>query len=232
MDYQNDFETWQERIEALPATEVKYPNQPIDEVAASAEILGVEATIDRDALLGAGAIADYITDLPSLSGALRYCQAQWMSEYLARKDAKKEWQEKSPTAYDLRDELLHHFKFAYRNNSDILTKVMRINKGNGQLDMIQDLIELAVLGEKYPDPLTAIGFDISRFSSIKTLAHSLSELLAAANGSSNESSNIKLQRDKAYTLLAIRMSSIREYGRYVFWKDESRKEKYYNNYMG
>ena len=33
-----------------------------------------------------------------------------------------------------------------------------------------------------------------------------------------------------YTLLTEHMSIIREYGRYVFWKNEDRKEKYYNNY--
>lgn len=54
----------------------------------------------------------------------------------------------------------------------------------------------------------------------------MSELLAAANGAAGESSANKLLRDKAFTLLAEKVSTIREYGRYVFWKDEGRKEQY------
>ncbi len=232
MDYQNDFETWKEKIEALTLEQTKLPNQPIDECTASAEVLAIEALKDKDVLEQAGLDATIIDELTSLSGALRYCQAQWMSEYRARQEAQKEWLEQSPAAYDLRDEMLHHFKFAYRNNADIHTKVMRINDGNGHVDMVQDLIELAVLGEKNPNQLSGIGFDVAELQNVKTLSHSMAKLLASANGSTDESSNTKTLRDKAFTLLSERMTSIREYGRYVFWKNEDRKEKYYNNYKG
>ncbi len=232
MDYQSYFETWKERIEARPLTEVKLPNQPIDEVTASAETLAIEAIKDKESLAKAGLDITFITDLPSLSGAVRYCQAEWMSEYRARQEAQKEWLEKSPLAYQQHDEALHHFKFAYRNYPDILTKVMRINDGNGHVDMIQDLIELAVLGEKNPNPLSKIGYDTTNLQQLKVLSHDMSEVLAMANGSTDDSSEIKLRRDKAFTLLAERVSAIREYGRYIFWKDETRREKYYNNYKG
>ncbi|MCT4603243.1 MAG: hypothetical protein N4A59_10135 [Marinifilum sp.] len=230
MDYQTDFDAWKEQIENCPNKEVKLPNQPIDEFTASAETLAVEASKDKDILQQAGLDLTLINDLAPLAGALRYCQAQWMSEYRARQEAQKEWLEQSPAAYELRDELLHHFKFAYRNQSDIRTYVMRINDGNGHVDMVQDLIELAILGEKNPEPLISIGFDTASLQDVKTLSHSMSELLASANGSSDDSSQNKTLRDKAYTLLVNRVSTIREYGRYVFWKNESRREKYYNNY--
>ncbi|WP_421918555.1 hypothetical protein [Marinifilum sp.] len=51
----------------------------------------------------------------------------------------------------------------------------------------------------------------------------MSELLATANGDKDERSESKLLRDRAYTLLTNHMSTIREYGRYVFWKNEDRK---------
>lgn len=232
MDYQSDYETWEEVIKKLTRTEVKLPNQPIDEVTASSETLAKEASKDKDVLVAAGLDGTLIDELPSLSGALRYCQAQWMSEYRARQEAQKEWLEQSPLAYKQRDELLHHFKFAYRNNSDIHSKVIRIDDGNGHVDMVQDLIELAVLGEKNLDQLSSIGFDTSGLEDVKVLSHTMSELLASANGSTDDGSNNKLLRDKAFTLLSNHVSTIREYGRYVFWKDDSRKKKYYNNYKG
>jgi hypothetical protein len=36
--------------------------------------------------------------------------------------------------------------FAYRNLDDVKKKVMRIREGGSNADMVQDLIELAVLG--------------------------------------------------------------------------------------
>ncbi|PKQ63902.1 hypothetical protein BZG02_07785 [Labilibaculum filiforme] len=228
MDYQNDFETWKERIEALPLSEVKLPNQPIDEVTASAETLAIEAIKDKESLAKAGLDITFITDLTTLSGAVRYCQAEWMSEYRARQEAQKEWLEQSPEAYDLRDEMLHHFSFVFRNNENVNKKVMRIREGGGHADMIQDLIELAILGEKNPEPLKLIGVD-TLLSKAKITSHNMSVLLAESNGSKEENSATKLMRDKAYTLLAEKMSTIREYGRYIFWKNEDRKKKYLND---
>lgn len=232
MSYTEDFNTWKEPIENLPLEEVKLPNQPVDEFAAGAETLAVEATKDKEQLATAGMDVNLIDEVKSLAGALRYCQAEWMSEYRARQEARKEWLEQSPAAFKERDEMLHHFKFAYRQHPDVLDKVMRINEGHGRLDMIQDLLELAVLGEKNPAPLTAINFDTIRLENAITLSDNLSDLLAEANGSADENSKTKLRRDQAFTLLSEKVSTIREYGRYVFWKNEDRREKYYNNYLG
>lgn len=229
MDYQNDFETWKEKIKALSLSKVKLPNQPIDKITASAETLAVESLKDREELAKAGLNVTFIDEIPSLSGATRYCQANWMSEYQARQEAQKEWLEQSPAAYDLRDEMLHHFSFAFRNNVAVKKKVMRIREGGGHADMIQDLLELAVLGEKNQDPLTKIGFDLTSLQNARATSHAMSELLAVSNGSKDESSPNKLLRDKAYTLLMDRVSSIRECGRYVFWKNEERRNKYLND---
>lgn len=151
-----------------------------------------------------------------------------MSEYRARQEAQKEWLEQSPIAYNKRDEILHHLSFAFRNHQDLNKKVMRIRAGASHSDMIQGLIELAVLGEKNPDPLSQINSDILSLQIVIALSHSMSELLAASNGSKDESSETKLMRDKAYSLLIERISSIREYGRYIFWKNDARKKIYLN----
>ncbi|WP_054720919.1 hypothetical protein [Marinifilum fragile] len=229
MDYQTDFDAWKEQIENYPNNEVKLPNQPIDEFAANAETLAIEAVKDKEVLQKAGLDVTLIDDLNPLAGALRFCQAQWMSEYRARQEAQKEWLEQSPAAYNLRDELLHHFSFAFRNTPDLKKKVMRIREGGGHSDMIQDLVELAVLGEKNSNELTNIGFDVASLQTARTTSHNMSELLAASNGSKDESSANKVLRDKAYSLLVERVSRIREYGRYVFWKNEERREKYLND---
>ena len=228
MSYQDDFELCKDQIESLPQAEVKLPNQPIDEFTTATETLAVDANKDRDELTAAGLDPTLIDELPVYSGALRYCQAQWMGEFRARQEAQKEWLEQSPLAYEFRDELLHHFSFAYRRHDDINKKVMRIREGDTHADMVQDLIELAVLGEKYPDPLTAINFKMDLLQQARTQSQHMSELLAANNGAKGENSENKLLRDKAYTLLAEKASTVREYGHYVFWKDEKKRAQYNN----
>uniref|UniRef100_UPI0032165765 hypothetical protein n=1 Tax=uncultured Draconibacterium sp. TaxID=1573823 RepID=UPI0032165765 len=227
MSYLDDFDAWKDAIEAVPQEKVKPPNQPVDDFVAKTETLAVDAAEDREALQGAGMNENLIDELTPLSGALRYCQAKWMSEYRARVEAQKQWKEQAPQAYALRDELLHHFSFAYRNHDDIIKKVRRIREGASHADMIQDLIELAVLGEKYPEPLTTINLEPDLLPQARTVSHSMSELLAAANGADGEGSANKLLRDKAFTLLFEKDSKVREYGRYVFWKDEDKRSKYY-----
>lgn len=226
MSYQEDFELWKEQIENLPSNEVKLPNQPIDVFAAQTETLATEAAKDKEALSHAGLDVTIIDDLIPLTGALRYLQANWMSEYRARQDAQKEWNEQSPHAYELRKELLHHFSFAYRNDPDLMKKVRRIREGAGHADMIQDLVEIAVLGEKNVQPLTNINLDIQLLQEARTVSHAMAELLALANGASDATSGNKELRDKAFTLLYNKVKTIRDYGRYVFWQDDNRKAKY------
>ena len=168
-----------------------------------------------------------IDDLTTLSGALSYIQADWMSIFRARENAVVEWKVQAPPAYVFRNDLLHDFSFAYRNREDVRKKVARIREGSSNADMVQDLLELAVLGEKYPEPLSDINFDLALLPKARTMSHSLSELLAAANGSADDGNETKTLRDKAFSLLFQKDSTIREYGRYVFWKDDDRLSRYY-----
>jgi len=226
MNYQNDFMEWEESTIATSMEEVRLPTEPIDGFAAKAETLAIEAAKDKEELVLAGLDYTLVEDLPSLAGNLRYCEAQWMSEFRAQQEAQKEWQIQSPEAYDLRSEMLHHFTYAYRNHSDIIKKVRRIREGGGHADMIQDLLELSVLAEKYPQPLAEINYDVNLNSKSINTSQAMANLLAKVNGSSSEISENKLIRDKAFTLLYERMMKIRECGRYVFWKNEDRKKCY------
>lgn len=230
MDYQNDFDTWKERISNIPENEVRTPHQPVDNFTGYAETLAVDAAADKDSLVAAGLDGTLIEELPVLTKAVRYTQAVWMSEYRSQADAMKQWLEKSPIAYDFRDEMIHHLKFAFRNDQAALTKVRRIDDGDGHKDLIQDLLEIAVLGDKYAAHLANINFDVSKISKAQSLSREISALLALSNGSKDEPSENKLMRDKAYTLLYQHVSTIREYGKYVFWKNEKRQEKYMANY--
>ncbi len=226
MSYQENFELWKQAIENLPLDQTLLPDQTIDGFVNHAETLAVEAAKDSDALAKAGMDTTIISDLPTLSGALRHLQAIWMSEYRTNKEVQKEWKEQSPAAYALRDELLHHFSFAYRNDSNLTQKVKRIKEGSDHADMVQDLVELAVLGESYPEPLQQINLETSVLEKAKTVSKTMANLLAQVNGIEKGNDEKKINRDKAFTLLRERVNTICEYGQYVFWKNPDRKEKY------
>lgn len=229
MSFKEDFELCEEKINAVNRDDIKLPTKAIDVVTAESETLAVDATKDKDDLLAANMDLTIIDEVKVLAGALRYCQANWMGEYMARKDAQKQWSNECPKGFELQKELFHNFGFAYRNSPDELKKLKRIKEGTSQLDMVQDLLELGVLGQKYPAPLEAINYDVLSLEAVKTKAHFLSDLRAQANGDKDDYSESKLLRDKAFTLLFEKTQIIREYGRFVFWKNPERRDKYKND---
>ena len=230
MSFKKNYENWKERIENVTKDELKEPDMPIDVITADAETLKVEAQKDKDELTTVGLDWSLVETLDSLSGAVRYTQTEWMSDFKAQQEAQKQWKEQLPTGVNLRGELLHHFTFAYRDEPEILLKIKRIREGSGYDDMIQDLFELGRLGEKYPAPLNKINFNIEMNSQAKTLSQQLAKLRALSNGSKDDENVNKLLRDKAYTLLSNHLKEIRDYGQYVFWRTPERKAKYVNNY--
>jgi len=145
-------------------------------------------------------------------------------------EAQREWKLLSPEAYDLRDELIHDYRFAYRKDPVLLGRVSAITDGSGDDDMIQDLNDLSVLGKANQEPLTAIGFDASKLDTAGTKSDEMAELLATANGDKAEQNESKMIRDKAYTHLKELVDEIREAGKYIFWKDEIRYRGYTSEY--
>lgn len=226
MSFQSDFELWKEKINAVKADEIIELRIPADELAADSETLAIEAAKDVEAFTAVGMDATLIEQLKPLAGALRFCQAEWMGEYRAQKEAQQKWSIESVKGYELQKHLLRNFTFAYRKLPNVMKKVRRIREGSGNADMVQDLLELGVLGQKYPDPLTDINFNLEVLDVSRSTSHSLSEILAIANGDSDGSSESKVLRDRAYTLLLNINREVREYARFIFWDNPDKKKKY------
>jgi hypothetical protein len=130
----------------------------------------------------------------------------------------------------LRDELLHAFRFAYRKDEVLLSRVSAIAAGTGHADMIQDLNDLSVLGKANPDALVSIGFNATQLDTAAKKADAMADLLATANGDKAEQNESKTTRDKAYTYLKEMVDEIREAGKYVFWKNPERYQGYISQY--
>jgi len=226
MSNREDFETCLTRIEAIPGENVKEPNMPVDNVVQEADNLYIWLQPDIAVLAAKGLTEKQMDELPVRAGALRAAQSLWIRESRSQ----DEWNKKSPAAYELRDDLIADFRYAFRKEDSLLARVDEIDKGDGHEDMLQDLNDLAVLGEAHTELLTSIGFDLAKLQTASSLSEEMAHLLAVVNENKTGGSEAKYLRDQAYTFLKELVDDIRECGKYAFRKDKQRLKGYYSTY--
>jgi len=226
----DDYNAKLEAIMALPDENVQIPTLPVEVFLQESENLHHWSTDDADQLATVGITLEMIGDLPVRAGACREAQSRWFKDRYTQQEAQKEWGIQSPTAYDLRDELLHVFRYAFRNDPVILGRVSAIAQGTGHADMIQDLNDLSVLGKENTAPLTTVGFGLEKLDTAAVLADTMADLLATANGDKAEQNESKVIRDKAYTYLKELVDEIRDAGKFLFWRNPQRYEGYISHY--
>lgn len=213
-------------IQAITQEQVKEPTVPVDVFVQEAEDLYHWATDDLAQLATAGLTPEFVAELPVRAGACREAQSLWIKESRSQ----DEWNSKAPLAYDLRDDLLHNFRYAFRRQDSLLSRVAEIEEGTGHDDMVQDLNDLAVLGKAHTAELTAINFDLLTLDEAAALSDEMAELLAVLNGQATGGSDTKYLRDQAYAYLKVQVDEVRAAGKFVFWKDERRLRGYSSSY--
>lgn len=225
-----DYTAKLETIKAISDEDVKQPNIPVDVALQENENLYQWCLEDAAKLATAGISQEMLDDFPVRIGACREAESIWNKDYRSQKEAQKQWGEQSPWAYELRDRILHTMRFAYRKNEALLKRVAAITEGSGHPDMIQDLNDLSVLGKENPDPLTAVGFDLTELDIAAETSDDMATLLAEANGDKAEQNESKVIRDKAYHYMKELTDEIRAAGKFVFWKDKSRYRGYTSSF--
>ena len=226
MSNNEDYLAKLDAIKAIPNEKVLTPNVPMDVFLQANENLYQWSLGDAGQLAGIGITQEMLDDLAVRNGACREAQSIWNKDYHSQQEAQKQWITESPAAYDLRDELLHTLRYAYRNDAALMNRVRAIAEGDGHVDMIQDLNDLAVLGKENPGPLTAMNFDLTKLDTAATLSDEMATLLAEANGDRVVQNESKVIRDKAYTYVKTLADEIREAGKYLFWRDKNRYKGY------
>lgn len=225
------FEAKKSILDAMDSNQVKTPAIPVDVALQEAENLYVWCQGDKAVLVKAGLDWALVTDLPIRIGALRYIQSQWQKEYMSLESAQKEWADRSPGAYNLRDELVHHFLHAFYNIPDLYARAQAIAEGNSHADMIQDLSDLAVLGRANQKPLLSIGLNVAMLDQAEAMSAEMASLLARANGKRMEDNQLRVVRDKAFAHLKEAVDEIRRHGQYAFWRDDARHKGYVSLYI-
>jgi hypothetical protein len=230
MPSSNDYMQLLPEILAVKTEEVLTPNMPVDVYVQEAENLGHWSNDDREALAGAGLDLSLIDILPVRAGACREAQSLWIKERNMRKEAEAQWKAESPAAFDLRNHLVHAFRYAFRKDPELLSRVDEIADGDTNADMIQDLNDLSVLGKANQEKVTMVGIAPEMLDNAALVADRMGDILGAANGERRSVNQTLVIRDKAYTLLKWAVDEIRECGRFVFWRNPERLRGYSSAY--
>lgn len=213
-------------IEAISNDLVVTPDIPVAIYLQEAEDLFAWCQPDKEALIKTGLDWQLVEDLPDRAAACRYVQSQWQKDYKSMEEAQREWTQKSPAAFAIRDELIHHFYHAFYKIPDLTNKVQKIAEGSSNADMIQDLSDLAALGKANTDLLNKIRLDLNLLDNAVSIAEEMAGLLARANGLRMSDNELKVLRDKAYTYLKMCVDEVRRNGQYVFWHNNDRRKGY------
>ncbi len=224
-----DFEIHRERITAFPAEKIVKSSIPIAIYFTEAEALAIVSDTDRPQLTMTGLADELIDGLPSLIGAARECQSIWTVNRFGKEEVQKQWDTLLPQAYELRDEILHCFRYAFRKDEHLLGRVSAIAEGSGSSDLIQDLNDVAVLGRDQLALLQAIKYDEAKLVQAAALSDEMGSLLAV-KGSSTDRNECRLMRDKAFSLLKESIDELYACGQYLFHKDEDHKKCYSSAY--
>lgn len=216
--------------QALTKDKIKSPNMPVGIYAQESEDLYQWCKKDKEQLLAAGIPETHFEKVNVAAGALRYAQSVWAEDLKTRQEAEQRWADEAPDAFDLRDQMLHTFRYAYRHDEAIQPSIDAIAEGDSSADMIQDLSDLSVLGTKNPEQLQAINFDMTLLDRCATLSSEMADLRAMANGEKYGSNENLLIRNRMYTLLKSYVDDIRDCGKYLFWRNKDRLKGYSSAY--
>jgi hypothetical protein len=178
---------------------------------------------DKEALVNGGLNPGLLEDLRMMPGALRYAVGEYVKVL-----NNLQWTEESAKAFELLDSLIHTFLFAYRNNEKVLQLVHAAIKGNSIDQKIQQMENISAIGGEYPEELKEINFDSALLDQAAEYSARLGNLLGEMKA--GRAGQAKKTRDQAYTLLRKIMGEVREFGKYVFYRNEDRLQGYASAY--
>lgn len=230
MTAQADLQAMRTQIAARPADPKLKLEMPVKVTIAEAQAANTTAQPDKAALIAAGFSWAKMEIFPKLIGALSELQSYWDTTRFDSAEAAEQWDRKIAEAFPFKSEIIHAMQYAFRNNLDLLAKLVVINEGNGDADFVQDCNDITVLGREHETELTAINFNMVEIDSMADLTEEMRLLLAVKDGTLNQNEH-KILRDKALSWVKEIVAELYACGQYVFRKDEKRKKLYRSEYL-
>ncbi|MCP4214477.1 MAG: hypothetical protein GY765_07455 [bacterium] len=227
----NDYNTKIETIQAIEEKDLEPISIPVRVFAQEGEDLYVHCLPDRTLLEPEGLSWELVEDIPIRVGALRQAQSLLLGTRNLGKEAEKQWAGKAPEAEDLVTVLMHRFRFACRDNPELLGRLKEIGKGEKYSDLIQSLNDLCAFGQLHAEVVNAGNFDTTMLDTAAAYSNDLCTVRAHVNANRKETQANKRIRDQAYTHLKNAVDQVREYGRFVFWRNSVRLKGYSSEYL-
>lgn len=226
-----DYKAKLPEIQAVPTDDLLGAiSIPVDHYVHEAKLLYESCQRDKTELVKAGLDWKIVAELPVLSNALSQAESFWMNKYYTEQEVAALWKEKSPRIFELRSEMIHYFRFAFRNNAKTLSLVNRIAGSLSYVSMLQDLNDLAVLGKNNMDALKAVKFNMALLDEAAAIVYELRPLLAKHLVESKVIEE-KLIRDQALVLVKRIVDEICAFGQFLFWKKPMQKKNYASPYL-
>jgi hypothetical protein len=231
MSYSEDYNKKINVIKTITDDQLKVPHHvPVGIYIMEAETLYKWCQDDKEELTK-GLDWTIVEDLPVRCGALSEAESKWFIQQSQRRASAQIWLKEASKGNDLRKELIHHFNYAFRNKSSLIEKVKEIADSFSFDDMIDGLYDLNVLGLVNQELLIKIGFDFKLLDLAAQKSRELAAKKESASFYSEDYLEVKKIRDQAYTHLKEAVDYIRDYAKYVFWRNPSRLKGYRSNHM-
>ncbi|RUT79859.1 hypothetical protein [Ancylomarina longa] len=213
-------------LESIPTKKIIKTCIPIGIYLQEAENLAQWCLTDIVPLSKLGVDREKLEDLQLRTKILRQTQTQWVQDKNSIPEDKKPWETIEKQLWTLQDELLFAFRFAFRDHPELRDKVKWNPKRKNQRFIIQDLRDLAEIGNENLGLLSAINFKPELLEEAILLSQKSAVMLANYHMSHKKSTDSKLLRDKAYTYLKNLVDEIRNAGKYLFRDNPERLKGY------
>ncbi|MFA8299302.1 MAG: hypothetical protein ACEPOV_04010 [Hyphomicrobiales bacterium] len=225
-----DFNKTLSELLAIANDKVKRPSVPTEIAIQEAEDLYAIAKRYEDELTEVGLTTEMIDSLMTRAGVLRVAQSRWRMNYNSFQDPVKDWKDARAEAQELQERLKNTFRYAYRNEERLMTRVREIGLGQNDQDMIQDINDFVTLGLDYPTYLEAVKFDVSELDKIANKSREFARLLADSKAERKLQHDHKDIRDRAFTFLKDVVDETRACAKYVFAEHPAVVKRFLSSY--
>jgi hypothetical protein len=232
MSYIEDYNMKIEVIKAIPYNQIKIPNAiPVGIYIQEVENLYRWCQADKEKLTAKGLDWKKVEDLPIRCEALREAESKWFIQQSQRRAYENIFLKEARKGHELKNELIHHFNYAFRDKSSLIVKVKEIAGRKSHEGMVKGLYALYVLGHINHYLLTDIGFDLKMLDLAAQMSNELATKKDEASFESEEYLEAKNFRNRAYTHLKEAVDTIYDCGKYVFCNDTARLKGYGSNHI-
>ncbi len=221
------YEDSMQEVTAMSDSAIERNSTPIDKLLYQSDKMYVALVDNKDTFATKNFPTEEIAYFERRIGACRIAQSNYST--LAKGDEvnKIVWAQKHDEAIALKSNINKHVRFACTEFQLSTTVIKKISEGTGIADLIQDLSDLATLGNNIQEYLEKINFNLTLLDRAAELASELGKLQEL---SQHDRSQTKIIRDKLVTLLNNSVSKVRRWAHLVFEDDSPELPRFYATY--